>query len=268
MNFFSIIFRYRDKKSPDKLGLYPEKFHINAFPERRYLWTSRLLVIFAVFSFCITIMLTMIIYLLLPQLTAKPSFFKVNPINYNMEFVEKQVIDVSLRDALSEKYITEYIKLRHEIPQSTAGIFYRWNDDSLFYWYSSATAYNNFISKLDQEQLKSFVRQGVKRFVEVTEVTKITPRLWVADFVTKTSSRLLPEEDIIKWRAYVRITYLEFDKYENLEKTEEEKLNYTLNPFGFKVDSYSLAYAGKPQKAENAMQTAKKVFENLEDVVK
>jgi hypothetical protein len=108
----------------------------------------------------------------------------------------------------------------------------------------------------------------VKRFVEVKQVIKLTPELWVADFITKTSSRLLPDEDVIKWRAYLRIVYLEFDKYENLEKTEEEKLNYTSNPFGFKVMKYSLAYAGKPQKAESAMQTAKKVFENLEDVVK
>ena len=108
----------------------------------------------------------------------------------------------------------------------------------------------------------------MKRFVEVKQVIKLTPELWVADFITKTSSRLLPDEDVIKWRAYLRIVYLEFDKYENLEKTEEEKLNYTSNPFGFKVVKYSLAYAGKPQKAESAMQTAKKVFENLEDVVK
>ena len=268
MNFFSLIFRYRDKKSPDKLGLYPERFHLDAFPERRYLWASRILAIFAVFSFCITIILTLVVYLLLPQLTAKPSFFKINPINYNMELVEAQFKEVSLRDALSEKYITDYIKLRHEIPQSTADLFYHWNDQSLFYWYSGAANYNNFISNLDNEQLKSFIRQGVKRFVEVKQVIKLTPELWVADFITKTSSRLLPDEDVIKWRAYLRIVYLEFDKYENLEKTEEEKLNYTSNPFGFKVVKYSLAYAGKPQKAESAMQTAKKVFENLEDVVK
>ena len=32
--------------------------------------------------------------------------------------------------------------------------------------------------------------------------------------------------------------------------------------------SYSVAYAGKPEKADDYLSVAKKVFENLEDVVK
>ena len=31
MSLFSLLFRYKDKKSPDKLGLYPESFHIPSF---------------------------------------------------------------------------------------------------------------------------------------------------------------------------------------------------------------------------------------------
>ena len=199
----------------------------------------------------------------LKYLTLCADFF-----NQGLPYTDDELRSMGMRLGRESAYITDYIKLRHEIPQSTADLFYHWNDQSLFYWYSGAANYNNFISNLDNEQLKSFIRQGVKRFVEVKQVIKLTPELWVADFITKTSSRLLPDEDVIKWRAYLRIVYLEFDKYENLEKTEEEKLNYTSNPFGFKVVKYSLAYAGKPQKAESAMQTAKKVFENLEDVVK
>ena len=82
MSLFSLLFRYKDKKSPDKLGRYPENFHIPAFPERRYLWTSRILVVCAVMSICINIILTSFIYLLIPQRTAQPAFLTIDENSY------------------------------------------------------------------------------------------------------------------------------------------------------------------------------------------
>ena len=76
MGVFSTMFRYRDKKSPDKLGLYPERFHIKAIPERRYLWTSRLLVIIAVLNIILMMVLALTIYLLLPQRGAYPLLYE------------------------------------------------------------------------------------------------------------------------------------------------------------------------------------------------
>ena len=268
MNFFSAIFRYRDKKSPDKLGLYPQSFHIEPFPERRYLWTSRILVIFAVLSFCLTIMLTMTIYLLLPQKDTAPTFYEANPYFYNLEKVQADHEIVNFRDMLSEKYIEEYVKMRHAVPRSTADLFYRWDTHSLFYWYSGLRNYYDFVNKLDKDQLKKFIRLKMKRLVEIDQIQKLTRDLWLVQFRTLTSTKDMPEPDVILWRAYLRVTYLEFDKYEDIEKNEEEKLNYTSNPFGFKVISYSLAYAGKPQKADTYIKAAKKAFDNLEDVVK
>ena len=64
---FHTIFKYREKESPDKLGLYPERVHVNAMPERRYLWTSRILVILAAISMSINMMLALTVYLLVPQ---------------------------------------------------------------------------------------------------------------------------------------------------------------------------------------------------------
>jgi len=268
MNFFSVIFRYRDKKSPDKLGLYPERFHIEAMPERRYLWTSRILVILAVLSFCFNIMLTMILFLLVPQKQAKPALYTINPKTFALEKVLKDSVEVSFRDALSEKYVHDYVLMRHEIPKSTADLFYKWNKESLFYWYSGSSAYHRFVSNLDHNQLKSFIRQKMKRIVEIDNIKKLSRDLWMVEFKTITTTKKVTTPDIILWRAYLRVNFYEFEKYEDIEKTKEEKMNYTANPFGFKVLEYSLAYAGKPQKADNAMQTAKKVFENLEDVVK
>lgn len=262
------LFRCRDKKSPDKLGKYPQDFHVSSLPERRYLWTSRTFAIFAVVSFCLNIMLTLVLYVLLPQKSAGTSFFTANQNSYSLEKALPAYNNVYFRDLLTEKYIAEYIKMRHGIPISSADLFYRWDTNSLFYWYSGSRCYYGFVNKLDQNQLKSFIRMKMKRSVEIDQIKKLSGNLWLAQFRTITSTKNHPEPDVIIWRAYLRIAYLEFDKYENIENDDRDKLNYTSNPFGFKVISYSLAYAGKPQQADDYLTTAKKVFGRVEDVVK
>ncbi len=264
----SALFHYRDKKSPDKLGRYPGDFHTKAFPERRYLWTSRLLVIFAVLSLCFNMMLVMVLYLLVPQKNARPSFYAADAGFYELKQVLPAQVFVSYRDLLSEKYIADYIKMRHAIPVSTADLFYRWDTNSLFYWYSGLSAYYTFVNNLDENQLKLFIRLKMKREVEVDFVKKLGGNLWMAQFLTKTSTKDMPEPDVIIWRAYIRIRYLEFDNYEDIEKDDRDKLNYTSNPFGFKVVSYNVTYAGKPEKSDDYLTTARKIFENKEDVVK
>lgn len=267
MNFFSVLFRYRDKKSPDKLGLYPEKFHLEAFPERRYLWTSRILVIFSVLSFCLTIILTMTVYLLLPQKNTYPIFYTSNQTDDGLEEALPEYTQATYRDMLSEKYIHEYVKMRHAVPRSTADLFYRWDTESKFYWFSGLRNYYDFINKMDNYQLKQFIKMRMRRQVDIDWSKKLTDDLWLVQFRTTTTTLDIPEPNTIIWRAYLRIAYLEFDNYEDIEKDEQEKLNYTTNPFGFKVLSYSLAYAGKPEKADSMIVTAQKIADNMEDVV-
>ena len=268
MALFSVLFRYKDKNSPDKLGVFPEKFPTKAFPERRYLWTSRVLVIFSVLSFCLTILLTSVLYLLLPLQRSQPSFYRVNPYFYTLDKVHALKEDISFMDVLTQKYLTDYIEMRHSVPKSTADLFYRWDTDSLFYWYSAPSIYYRFVNNIDRNQFKRFIRLKMERQVEIDDISRLSGNLWRVQFKTLTTTKNMPEPNIIYWRAYVRVEYAELEGYENLEKTEREKQNYTANPFGFTVTDYSLAYAGSPKKSDTAMQTAKKVFENLEDVVR
>ena len=78
LELLNTLFRYSEKKSPDKLGRFPERVDIAAMPERRYLWTSRLLVIFSAISICLTMMLASTIYVLLPQRGARPRLYNTN----------------------------------------------------------------------------------------------------------------------------------------------------------------------------------------------
>ena len=158
--------------------------------------------------------------------------------------------------------------MRHGVPKSSADLYYRWDTSSKFYWFSGIRNYYDFVNKLDRYQIKNFIKIRMKRFVEIESIKKIRPDLWKAEFRTITTAKGFSDPDIIIWRAYLNIAYMEFDKYEDVENGEEEKLNYTTNPFGFKVMNYSLAYAGKPEKAYTAQQSAKRSFEQTEDVIK
>ena len=167
MSLFSLLFKYKDKKSPDKLGLYPESVHVPSFPERRYLWTSRILVICAILSICLNIALTIIIYILLPQKTSHPTLFNINEKNNVLDRVPYFQENTNYLDLLTEGYIYEYINLRHSIPKSTADLYYRWNNNSKFYWYSGAHTYSDFINKLNNQQITNFINQRMKRTIEI-----------------------------------------------------------------------------------------------------
>ena len=108
-DIFQTIFKYKEKASPDKLGFFPEKVHVEAMPERRYLWTSRILVIISCMSICFSMILACTIYLLLPQRGAYPRLLQTNPHFSQLELTERQERSIPVQDLLAEKYIEEYI---------------------------------------------------------------------------------------------------------------------------------------------------------------
>lgn len=256
--FFSTLFRYREKKSPDKLGLYPERFHIEAQPERRYLWTSRILVILCVFSLCVTIMLAMTIFLLLPQKKSTPSLYHMNTSLSELERTQPAETSADPMKLVSEYLISRYITLRHEIPYSQADLMYRWDRDSEFFQLSSIGSYQQFIYKMDYEQVGKLVQQGMARSIDIQWIKQLTPNLWQAQFVTTTTTTAQPQPQIAIWRAYVRVYYIDIKNPQDAEEGIRQ-YDYDFNPYGFRVKNYALSYLGTPQASEGHLEIAKKI---------
>lgn len=154
MGFLGILFRFREKKSPDKLGLYPEAVHIDAMPERRYLWTSRILVIVGAISMSVTIMLACTVYLLLPQRGARPRLLQTNKFFSQLENSDPAE-KMPVMDLVTEQLIEKYIKLRHEIPESQSQLYNRWAMKSEFYWLSSVGVFRNLPAKQPLSKLSN-----------------------------------------------------------------------------------------------------------------
>ena len=252
-DIFHTIFKYREKESPDRLGLYPERVHVNAMPERRYLWTSRILVVISCLSISFNILLSSTIYLLLPQRSASPRLLQVNKYFSVLEHTEPQETGVSVVDLIAEQYIEEYINLRHVITTDYDELLSRWSEGSALYWLSSRQVFQNFSSNDVDKNLMDFRANPLTRLVEVEWVKPLTQGLWQAQFVTMD---YYPDEQtpvVNIWRAYVRIVFT------NINFPSREAMAY--NPFGFLVINYSLAYVGTPDQPLNYLATAKEVRE-------
>ena len=252
--WFSLLFRFQDKKSPDILGKFPLDVHVGAYPERRYLWTSRIMVICGAFSLCVTIMLAMTIYILLPQKISKPTLYEAQEYNSSLRQVQRSEILASPEHLLTENAIRRYITLRHEIPYSYADLAYRWDKTSEFYQLSTLGVYQQFIYKMDYEQMAKLMAMGMTRKVVVQWIRQLTDDLWVAQFTTTTTTRTHPQPAMAIWRAYLRVVYEDYDD-------DTDKNTYSHNPHGFKVRRYSVGYAGNGETSESYMQSAKDVFE-------
>lgn len=251
LDIFNTVFKYKEKASPDRLGAYPETVHVNAMPERRYLWSSRILVILSCLSICLSMMLAMTIYLLLPQRGAYPRLLQRNEYFSQLEFTDTAEKYVPAYNLIAEQYIEEYIMLRHVISNDYDELVTRWAPGSQFYWLSSSNVFKRF-ANLDAEQnIMKFRSQSLVRMVEIEWIKPIARGLWGAQFITLD---YLPDSEtptINIWRAYLRTTFTTIN-YTNYRQR-------ALNPYGFLILNYSLAYVGNPNEPESYLNTAKDV---------
>lgn len=248
LDLLKAVFKYQQRRSPDKLGLYPEVVHTNAIPERRYLWTSRLLVIFASLSICLNIMLSSTLYVMLPQRGAQPRILIKDDYSNQLRLLNKQEVVSSPKDLLSENLIREYIKTRHTVPSKYDDLKKKWRVGSDFYWMSSGEVYEEFASEDIEQLLHSYQTSGFTREVNIEWVRPVASGLWVVRFATLDyySHSKIPLVNI--WHAYVR-SVMALVNYDN------KSLRYH-NPYGFYVIGYSLSYIGSPDNVDNYMTEA------------
>ncbi len=250
-DIFQTIFKYKEKATPDKLGLYPEKVHTNAMPERRYLWTSRFLVIFSCISISLSMMLASAIYVLLPQRQAYPLLLRTNNYFSQLELADVAERGISVMDLIAEEYIKEYINLRHVISNDYDELMARWSPGAKLYWLSGRSVFSNFATNDVQNNITQFRMSGMVRLVDIEWVRPMTRGLWHAQFITMDyyPGESMPIINI--WRAYLKIAFTTIN-FANKRQRE-------MNPFGFMVLNYSLSYVGTPDEPESYLNTARDV---------
>lgn len=245
LGIFRTVFKYREKESPDVLGRYPELVHVSAMPERRYLWTSRILVILACVSISINMMLAATMYLMLPQRSVYPQFLTINKYFSELERIEPDELAIQVTDLVLEQHITEYIIFRYLVTEDYDELMTRWDKGGLVYWYSDSSVYQNFAENDVRFNIMMFRERRLKRNVEIDWVRPLGRWLWQAQFKT---IDYLPGEapEINIWRANLRVSFVDMQL--------KRKDTALLNPFGFTVMNFSLGYQGVPGSSASYME--------------
>ncbi len=243
MNIFKFLFSKVDESSNDKLGAYPEKVHVGAMPERRYLKTSRIMTLLSAGLLCGTIMLAFVIYLITPLLRSEPLLLSIDKRFYKLEPVQTQVVLWPASMLLMEEHIKQYILLRHTIVADIDEMQARWNEEnSLLRWFSSEETFFEF--KAEKEVNLARMTEGLTTEVNVRFVHRIDGGLWLAEFDT---IEHLPEEEypvVKRWRALFEAGFKPRG-YPN----RDERLK---NPLDFFVNSYSLSSRSVTKEDKNA----------------
>ena len=248
------LFKHKEKESPDKLGLYPEMVHINAMPERRYLWTSRIMVILASISMCLNMMLAMTVYILIPQKTVYPRLLQINKYFSQLELVKNSEVRTKATDLLAEQYIRDYITLRNTITNDYDELLARWGKGEIVFWTSARSVYEVFNASDVQHNMMLFKEKGLQRFVKIEWVRPLTLGLWQAQYLTMDIVPGVEKVDTKIWRVTMRIMFARIPF-----PSKEDRIK---NPFGFLVLNHSLSYVGTPESSAHYLERAKGNAEN------
>lgn len=244
VSILGTLFKYKEKESPDILGYFPERVHVEAFPERRYLWTSRLLVIIACLSICFNMVLASIIYLLLPEQHVQPRLFRINDDTNLLEVLERDERYYYASDLIAEQYIRDYLMLRYTVTEDYAELRDRWRKNSILYWYSTEEIFREFHAKDVKNADMQFKTIGLQRYIEIDWIKRMSSSMWMVQFKTYDIIKSDPKPKVDVWHATLRIGY---DGALRFPKPEDR----ILNPYGFLVYKYTLSYLGDARKGSD-----------------
>lgn len=228
MNFFKFLFSKPDESTNDKLGAYPEKVHVRAMPERRYLKTSRSMTLLSVGLICSMIILTFVVYLISPLLRAEPMLLAIDKRFYKLEPVQRSVVVAKANDMLLETYIQEYIKLMYTCVSDIDAMNERWGENSHFYWFSDLAIYTKF-SEGREKKIQQIIN-GLTVEVKIRFVQRIIDLLWVCEFDTIEHR---PEDEYPtrkRWRAYLEVGYIP-RPYPNHDERIKNAINFRVFKF-------------------------------------
>ncbi len=241
--FIKMVGNLKEGSSNDVLGAYPERVHVPAMPERRYLKTSRIMAIASIISMCSTIILGFILFYLAPQLTIKPRIVVLNRDDNIVQQIGEFTDSIPAFLLLTEKYVAEYIRIRNTVTPNITEMNSLWGDKSLLYLMSSS----DIFAQNNQEKLRvleDIRKYGLSRQVKILWIQRLNSGIadWRVRYETiDTYTDGRPSEQH-SWYATLRVGY----SPRRIPTAEQMK-----NPTGFTVYSYIISKApDTPEDAE------------------
>ncbi len=240
-NLFYTLFKYKEKAQKDELGNYPEKVDVSAFPERRYLWTSRFLVVISCLSVCFSMFLGGILCLMIPQKEAKIMPLQIDYNTYQVTRMENSEFRAFAGNLVTESVIAQYVTQRYTISDDVEEQRERFGTNEFLYLSSKNEVWTDFIST-ERPYFDFLQQQGITRSVEIDRIYPVSFNFWQARFYTIDNYPDRKEPVKSKWIASIRLNF-NFSKYDNKELGLK-------NPYGTTVEIYNISYLGNNIKSK------------------
>ena len=192
--------------------------------------------------------ITCVIYLILPEQHVQPRLFVINKDTSQLEILERDERYYFAADLIAEQYIRDYMILRYTITEDYAELKDRWSKNSILYWYSTKTIFEEFLKKDAESAEEQFKSIGLQRYIEIDWTKRVSRSMWMVQFKTYDITRNNPKPKVDVWRATLRVGY---DGNMRFKKPEDR----ILNPYGFLVYSYTLSYQGDYRNGPDEVDT-------------
>lgn len=241
---FNTLFAKVDEATNDRLGAYPEKVHVNAMPERRYLKTSRVMALLAAGLWSGALLLGFVIFLMGQAQTGVPELLMINKRFYRLDPVQNREVLIPGLDLQTELYVKEYVIQRHTILPDVDEMAYRWGDRSPLRWFSKYEVWSEF--KKDMDLLDAALQNGITAEVRVRFAEQLYATGWIVEFDL---IERMPEDDrptVKRYRAFMEALF--YSKQQPY-RDRDDKLK---NPLNFVVLSYSLMSRAVTEDNKNA----------------
>ena len=237
-DLFYTLFKYKEKAQKDELGYYPEKVNVKAFPERRYLWTSRFLVVISCLSMCFSMVLGSILCIMIPQKNATIMPLQIDYKKYEIFPMQYAEYNAFAGNLVTESIMAQYITHRYTIGDSFEELTNRYSENEFFYLASSEEVFNEF-KNTERPYFEMLQKTGVRRKVIIEQSYPVSFNFWQVRFKTIDTYTKGDKIVISRWMASIRMTF-DFSKYDKKDQGLK-------NPYGTSVTIFNLSFLGKDE---------------------
>ena len=248
---------FRPEKSSDVLEAYPERLHVTALPERRYLKTARFLVIATLLSLTFNFAMAFI-YIrnssLVESVVHNPNrqdtfLYQLDYYNKELKPIQKPFRNLSIIDLIYQNLIADYLNERYQVTSNRAEMETKWGAGSKIVAYAPKL-YEAFIPEANEALARQ--ARGITQEVYIYSIKNISGNLYevIFDVYALNESgygdKKCPcKEKTLECLQCMRQTTVGARRYKaymrvglNIQERPSEEIRKNINPYYFTVDSY------------------------------
>ncbi|MBP5160567.1 MAG: hypothetical protein ILP11_00740 [Alphaproteobacteria bacterium] len=133
------LFVQKDAGSRDKLGAYPERIHVRALPERRYLKTARVLTLATIMSLLLNVALAFILMYVSPRMTTeivsgeRSQIYQADKFFKEIKAVPGRTTSINGIRLAVEAEMVRFVRELFTVLPNEYDMKYKWNPSNFLY---------------------------------------------------------------------------------------------------------------------------------------